>query len=91
MTALILWFKGIKNAVFAAVAATLGAGLMFFRWSAARHKRQAEEAKEVAKGYEAADAVRTKADKAVRKVTRQAKAQPKPDTKKRGDLESSEW
>lgn len=95
MTALILWFKGIKNMLFAAIAGILGFFVLWFRFSAARFERKAKEmkgkaerAEEQAKGYEVAHTARTRADKAVEAVRAERAATPKP--RRRTGLEGQE-
>lgn len=90
---MMLWLRNIKNALFAIVAGVLGFFVLWFRWSATRFQRKAEEmkgradrAEEQAKGYEAAHVARSKADKAVEEV----RANRKPKAKRRTGLEGQE-
>lgn len=90
---MILWLSKVKNAIFAGIAGGLGFFVLWFRWSAVRFQRKAEEmkgraekAEEQAKGYEAAHVARSKAEEAVEKV----RAEPKPKAKRRHGLEGQE-
>lgn len=93
MLTIMAWLKSFKNAVFAVIAGVLGFFVLWFRWSAVRFQRKAEEmkgkadrAEEQAKGYEAAHVVRKKADKAVEEV----RAKQKPKAKRGHGLEGQE-
>lgn len=92
---MMLWLSNIKNAIFAGIAAVLGMFVMWFRWSAMRFEKQAKEAKAKADqesyraaGAEAAVQSQAKGAEVVKKVQKKAAAKPKPNTKKRDDLES---
>lgn len=87
------WLRNIKNALFAMVAGVLGFFVLWFRWSAVRFQRKAEEmkgradkAEDQAKGYEAAHTARTNADAAVEEV----RAKRKPKAPRRKGLEGQE-
>lgn len=97
MMTLILWLKGIKNALFAGVAAVLTGFALWFRWSSHKFEKQAKAAQQKAEeesyraaGAEAAVVQQQKGAEAVKKVRARSAKQPKPNTKKRDDLDS-QW